>query len=218
MRIIEDFIHKDLYKKKSKYKMKPQGITIHNTANDATPLQESEYMESNDKYLSSHYYVGYDDVIQKIPDNRNAWHAGDGVKGFGNRKTICIEICYSKSGGIRFTKAERNAAKLTAMKLKQYGWGIGKVYTHEVHSGKYCPHRTLDLGWKRFLSLVVEYLEEKPKLKEDEYFYIQLGAYKLEEDCMRDAQIFADKLGFNLAIKFGSKDVLDWVTPVKPKK
>ena len=35
----------------------------------------------------------------------------------------------------------------TAYLLKQYGWGIDKVGTHEMRSGKYCPHRTLDLGW-----------------------------------------------------------------------
>ena len=42
--------------------------------------------------------------------------------------------------------------------LKQYGWGIEKVYKHQDFSGKYCPHRTLDLGWERFLNKIREQL------------------------------------------------------------
>ena len=42
--------------------------------------------------------------------------------------------------------------------LKQYGWGIDRVKKHQDWSGKYCPHRTLDLGWERFLNMVNSYL------------------------------------------------------------
>ncbi len=44
--------------------------------------------------------------------------------------------------------------------LEQYGWGVDKVTTHQHWSGKYCPHRTLDRGWNRFLKMVEE--EMKP--------------------------------------------------------
>ena len=76
---------------------------------------------------------------------------GDGVNGKGNRKGISIEICYSKSGGDKFIKAEQNAAKFIASILKEKGWGIDKVKKHQDFNGKYCPHRTLDMGWNRFL-------------------------------------------------------------------
>lgn len=85
----------------------------------------------------------------------------DGGNGFGNRKTIGIEICYSKSGGDRFHAAERNAAELTARLMLQYGWGADKINTktintHQYRSGKYCPHRTLDEGIERFWNMVRE--------------------------------------------------------------
>ena len=85
---------------------------------------------------------------------------GDG-HGFGNMKTISIEICYSKSGGDRFHKAEENAAELTAILMKKYGWGTDKIgtktiNTHQYRSGKYCPHRTLDEGIDRFWNMVRE--------------------------------------------------------------
>ena len=62
--------------------------------------------------------------------------------GKGNMQGIAIEICYSKSGGDRFIKAEKNAAKFIAQLLKERGWGIDKVTKHQDYSSKYCPHRT----------------------------------------------------------------------------
>ena len=65
-----------------------------------------------------------------------------------------IVICYSKSGGEKFEAAEKLTAKFIASKLKEKGWGIDKVKKHQDFNGKYCPHRTLDLGWERFLKLI----------------------------------------------------------------
>lgn len=76
-------------------------------------------------------------------------------------KSIGIEICYSKSGGDRFIQAEKLAAEYTAMLLKQYGWGMDRVKKHQDWSGKYCPHRTLDMGWNRFLDMVKTYLNNE---------------------------------------------------------
>ena len=38
-----------------------------------------------------------------------------------------------------------------------------KVKKHQDWSGKYCPHRTLDLGWKRFLNKIEKYLDKQNK-------------------------------------------------------
>lgn len=146
------------YAIKCPYSMSPQFIVIHNTANDASAENEIKYMQSNDNQVSFHYAVDDKEVILGIPLNRNAWHAGDGVNGKGNLYGIAIEICYSKSGGAKFTKAEENAAELTASLLKKYGWGIDKVTKHQDYSGKYCPHRTLSMGWERFIEMVSKHL------------------------------------------------------------
>ena len=98
--------------------------------------------------------------VQGLPLERNAWASGDG-HGEGTMEGIHIEICWSKSGGERFEKAERNAAELIAQLLKQYGWGIDKVTKHQDYDGKYCPHRTLDLGWQRFLNMIQQEMEEE---------------------------------------------------------
>lgn len=82
--------------------------------------------------MATSFHVAIDDyrVVQAIEFNRNAFHAGDGRNGSGNRKSISIEICYSKSGGERFIKAERLAAKYIALLLKERGWGIDRVKKH----------------------------------------------------------------------------------------
>lgn len=154
-------VSKGKYNIKCPYSMKAESITVHNTANDASAANEVKYMIGNNNKVSFHIAVDDKEAVQGIPLDRNAWHAGDG-NGKGNRRSIGIEICYSKSGGERFAKAERNAAELIASMLKERGWGIDRVKKHQDWSGKYCPHRTLDLGWQRFLNMVREYLGGKP--------------------------------------------------------
>jgi len=159
MNIIESLVPKTKWQNKCPYEMEPEFIVIHNTANDASAEKEVAFMLSNDNFISFHVAVDDKKIIKAIPFNRNAWHAGDGDKGKGNRKGIAIEICFSKSGGDRFLKAEENAAEFVALVLKQHGWGIDRVKKHQDFSEKYCPHRTLDMGWERFLKKVESYMQ-----------------------------------------------------------
>lgn len=153
----QNLVSRGKYNIKCPYSMKAESITVHNTANDASAANEVKYMIGNNNKVSFHIAIDDKEAVQGIPLDRNAWHAGDG-NGKGNRSSIGIEICYSKSGGERFAKAERNAAELIASMLKERGWGIDRVKKHQDWSGKYCPHRTLDLGWERFLNLIRGYL------------------------------------------------------------
>lgn len=157
--MIKDFVPKKMYDIKCPYPMMPEFIVIHNTANDASAKNEVAYMKESEAATSYHFAVDDVDVVQAIPLDRNTWHAGDGNRGKGNRRGIAIEICYSKTGGEKFLKAEENAAKLTAQLLIEFGWGIDCVKKHQDFSGKYCPHRTLNLGWDRFLKKVEDYME-----------------------------------------------------------
>ena len=154
MALIQRLISADKYSLKCPYSMSPKGICIHNTANDAPASNEVAYMQSNNNEVSFHIAIDDVEAIQCIPFNRNAWHAGDGSTGDGNRNYISVEICYSKSGGTRFINAEKRAAKEVAELLKQYGWTINNVKKHQDFSNKYCPHRTLDMGWQRFLNMI----------------------------------------------------------------
>ena len=163
MDIVKNLVPESKYSVKCPYTMTPTRIVVHNTANDASAKNEVAYMIKNNNQTSFHYAVDDKQIVQGIPENRNAWHSGDGGNGKGNREGIAIEICYSKSGGTKFTKAEENATDLIVDILKRYGWGIDKVTKHQDYNGKYCPHRTLDLGWERFLGMVEDKLSPKKK-------------------------------------------------------
>lgn len=150
---------------KCPYIMNPTGITVHNTANSASAAAEVSYMQGNDNETSFHYAVDNIEAVNGIPLNRNSWHASDGGNGPGNRTTISIEICYSlHPDESLFDAAELNGALLVAILLRRYGWGIDAVQTHQHYDTKwhkYCPHKTLDRGWDRFLGMVQAYLNDE---------------------------------------------------------
>ncbi|AFQ19037.1 N-acetylmuramoyl-L-alanine amidase [Bacillus thuringiensis] len=128
------------------YEMNPTEITFHNTYNDAPAINERNNVANNSNGTSFHIAVDDKEAIQLIPFNRNAWHAGDGTNGRGNRHSIGVEICYSLSGGDKYRKAELNAIKVIRQLMDQFNIPIERVKTHQERNGKYCPHRMLDEG------------------------------------------------------------------------
>lgn len=154
MSIIQNLIGPEKYDIKCPYPMEPVGHCIHNTANDASAENEISYMQKNNNEVSFHVAVDDEKSIQGLPFNRNAWAAGDGGQGQGNRKYIHWEICYSLNGGNKFLEAEKRCAKEIAADLKSRGWGIDRVKKHQDFSGKYCPHRTLDMGYQRIIDMI----------------------------------------------------------------
>ncbi|AKF31542.1 N-acetylmuramoyl-L-alanine amidase [Bacillus velezensis] len=153
-------VESEKYALKCPNPMTPEYITIHNTANDASAANEISYMTGNSESTSYHFAVDDKEVIQGIPLNRNAWHSGDGTNGTGNRKSIAVEICYSKSGGARYRAAEALAIKFVAQLLKERGWGVDKIRKHQDWNGKYCPHRILSEGrWDQVKAVIAAELE-----------------------------------------------------------
>lgn len=162
MNIIKRLVDPSKYNVKCPYAINPTRIVVHNTANSASASSEINYMISNNNKVSYHFAVDDKEIIQGIPLDRNTWNSGDGILGKGNREGISIEICYSKLDKdlYKFIKAEQNAAKLIAQLLKERNWDISKVTKHQDYSGKYCPHRTLDMGWQRFLDIISNELNQ----------------------------------------------------------
>lgn len=181
--------------------MAAEFIVVHNTANDASAENEIAYMIRNENQVSFHYAVDDQEVVQGLPINRNAWHAGDG-NGDGNRKGIAIEICYSKSGGTRFDNAEKNAAHFIATLLRERGWGIDKVKKHQDFSHKYCPHRTLDKGWNGFIQMIKSYLNDIP--------VISLAGFKVGDQVRVKASATTYATGQKIAsfVKYSTYEVM----------
>ena len=160
LKLVQMMVPSAKYGVKCPYAMVPEFVTIHNTANNASALAEISFMIGNWEEVSYHWAVDDVQAIQSIEHNRNGWHSGDGGKGTGNRKSIGIEICHSLNpGNPKYAKSEDNGAKLAAIILNQYGWGIDRIRKHQDWSRKYCPHRILDNGnWEGFKGKVQAYL------------------------------------------------------------
>lgn len=202
----------NMYNVKCPYTMNAQYIVVHNTANDAPAANEIAYMKSNYNQVSFHDAVDDTGVVHCIPYNRNAWHASDGGNGPGNRKGIGVEICYSKSGGSRFDKAEENAAKHIANLLNERKWDVSHVKRHYDFAldKKYCPHRTMDKGWTRFLNMIKKYMNAstgpQTASKTEQMYRVrkswndaksQTGAYKslenAKKNCKKGYSVFDEK-------------------------
>ena len=127
------------------YTMEPIGFCLHNTDNSAPAINERNNLNraENNAEVSFHVVTDENESIQCIEFNRNAWAAGDGGQGTGNRKYIHWEIARSHhSDPTLFAAAQDRAAKDMAEELKKRGWGIDRIKTHRDFSGKNCPSRT----------------------------------------------------------------------------
>ena len=71
------------YSVKCPFTRTPSRVVIHNTGNDAPAANEIAYMLRNDYEVSFHYAVDDQEIVQGLPEERNAWASGDG-RGKGN--------------------------------------------------------------------------------------------------------------------------------------
>lgn len=206
----QNLVSTNKYNIKCPYKMTAEYITVHNTYNDASADAEIKYMINNNSEVSYHFAIDGKEVVQGIPLNRNAWHAGDSGKGDGNRKSIGIEICYSKSGGQRYYDSEKMAIRFIAQLLKERNWGIDRIKSHKqwteigVKKGysryvKNCPHRIYDE--KRWNSFLNEIQQELNKLKSQDGVKVEIPVTEKEipksgNDSSKTYKIITDISGY----------------------
>lgn len=201
MNIIKDFISKGR-RNRPGYSMTPKFVTIHNTGNKnkgADAAMHARYIKNLSGTTSWHFTVDDKSIYQHIPTNENAWHAGDGKYGTGNRQSIGIEICMNE--GIDQLKAEENAAKLTAYLLKLYNLNISAVKKHQDWSGKYCPSVLISSGrWNEFISDVQKYLNGNKGVEEMPINYPGLLKRGDAGVLVKNLQIQLTKKGFKTSV------------------
>ncbi|WP_070000511.1 peptidoglycan recognition protein family protein [Cellulosilyticum sp. I15G10I2] len=124
-------------------------IVVHNTANETSDARsERNYLTNitNTSDTSWHIVVDEREIIEAIPLNEVAHHAGSSV---GNEYGIGIEICESGN----YEQSEENAIKLIAYLMKYYKIPLSRVTTHQHFSGKACPRLILE-NWDAFIDKV----------------------------------------------------------------
>jgi N-acetylmuramoyl-L-alanine amidase CwlA len=196
MKIIQQLIPAD---RKPKYNVKgkevtfvmvPEYITIHETDNKKKGATADAHARlqagGNSRLASWHYQVDDKQVIQSLPTNEAAIHAGDGENGTGNRKSVAIEICVNEDGD--FEKAIKNAAELTALLMKDLSIPIHKVVPHQHWSGKNCP-RNLLTRWTEFITLCKIEATKSEEPKKEKRAYVKTGSMPIKEAEKRAAEI-----------------------------
>ena len=117
--------------------MTPEYLTIHSTGNPAsTSGGERSWLTNTQNIRTASFHVVVDavQVVECIPFNEVAWHAGDG-SGSGNTKSISLEICES---GDR-ERTLQNAIALTAKILRDQRLDADSLRRHHDWAPKTCP-------------------------------------------------------------------------------
>ena len=128
-------------------------ITQHETGNSnvgANAEVHSRYIKGADarsRSVSWHFTVDDTQIIQHLPTNEVAWHAGPN----GNSQSIGIELCVNSDGD--FQKAKANAAWLVKRLMNNLNIPLSRVVTHKHWTGKNCPARLLN-EWDDFKRLI----------------------------------------------------------------
>ena len=138
-------------------KIKPQWLTIHNTANDkagADAIANRNYFQNNPQVkANAHWVVDDKQAVLCIPEDEMAWHTG---RKEGNETSIGLEVCENRDADPEAIYA--NAVTLAADIIHRHSWGIAQMRTHKSWSGKNCPRKLLQ-AWDRFVADVAVELE-----------------------------------------------------------
>lgn len=156
LKITEQYIPKGNQNRPA-HPMSPKYITIHGTGNaskGAGAKNHAIYAGRGVNEVGYHFVVDDKNIYQLLPLTENAWHAGDGGSGTGNRQSIAIEICENPESNR--TTAEKNAQQLAAYLMKKYGIPTSNIKQHHDWNGKNCPHiiRARKNGWNDFIAAV----------------------------------------------------------------
>lgn len=204
--IKQQFITASRTKQRPGYAMTPQYITIHSTGNPKSTAQnEADYVCYNsDRQASYHYVVDDSQIVQVLPVNEVAWHAGDGGSGTGNRKSVAIEIC---EPGDR-KKAVDNAVWLTKELMRDLSIDKAHIKQHHDWSGKDCPRILRDsayikdgIDWAYFMAQIDALQEqEEPELTQEELEvmlekYFEKVAKERPGDWSKEARDWAEENG-----------------------
>lgn len=126
--------------------MEVKGITIHNTNNEYSAIENYELMKKLNKegnQVSVHYFVDSKDTVLATDLSFPTWHTGKGFD-VGNMNTISIEIC-SKGNDEEYERAEENALFLIRQLMIKFNLSSKDIYFHrDFDVSFYCPHRILD--------------------------------------------------------------------------
>ncbi|MDY2987719.1 MAG: peptidoglycan recognition family protein [Peptoniphilus sp.] len=168
LKFIVDFVKGNIY---SRNGAKIKYIVIHDTGNTnagANAKNHKNYVGSNERGASAHYFVDENEIRQYVPDSKSAGSVGDGKGKFGitNSNSISIEMCLNSDGDFETTYS--NTIELVKNMMIKFNISADNVVRHYDASRKCCPCILSKNNWKKwweFKELIKEPLELKIDLE-----------------------------------------------------
>ena len=129
--IVEELIHNN----RPGTALSPQGLAIHDTEDPGASAQNiRDYFNGGNRSASAHYCIDWASIVQMIPENEMAWHAGPTA----NRRFLSIEMCVPAGHNPeQFNEVWNRAVFLAAVICGRYGLSVDKIYSHHMVSNMF---------------------------------------------------------------------------------
>ena len=128
-------------------------IVVHDTGNSnrgAGAMAHFNYVNTNSRGASAHYFVDDKGIVQFVGDSRSAGAVGDGKGRFGitNRNSISVEMCINSDGD--YNKTYFNTVELVKNLMVKFNVPIDRVVRHYDASRKSCPNHMKVDNWAKW--------------------------------------------------------------------
>ena len=140
------------------YKSKVEYIVIHWVGAVGQAVDNGRYFKDVYREASAELFIDQNVTVQVVPENRVAWHVGDGLGKYGirNDNAIGIELCLDVTTSDNLWKMEvhpntyQQAILLVASLMQKYGVGLNRVVRHYDASRKLCPGMWMENNWQQW--------------------------------------------------------------------
>ena len=161
-------------------------LVIHDTGNTgvgANALNHKNYVGTNSRKASAHYFVDDHSIVQFVGDSFAAHAVGDGHGRYGitNENSLNVEMCINSDGD--YAKTYKNTVELTKNLMKKFNISIDRVVRHYDASRKNCPGHMRQRNWAKwwqFKEDIKKPIEWKIDLSKDSFFGKEIKAMNSE--------------------------------------
>ena len=165
MRVTRKLLKRGQYTRPGRLMPRVAGVVLHWTGNAGAGIDEHRRwfnsIRNSGSYASYHYMVDTERVVQLIPEDEIAYHAGpsghtqDWVReklgGLPNWRTIGVSMAHQSDKDVEEATV-RQAKLLIADIMCRHGLNTDVVLRHYDCTGKACPRPFLDrVEWGSFL-------------------------------------------------------------------
>lgn len=159
-------------------------LVIHdtgNTAAGANALNHKNYVGTNSRKASAHYFVDDHSIVQFVGDSFAAHAVGDGHGRYGitNQNSLNVEMCINSDGD--YAKTYKNTVELAKNLMKKFNIPFERVVRHYDASRKNCPGHMSKNNWRawwQFKTDILKPIEWEMDLSKDSDF----GGAKMTKD------------------------------------